>query len=395
MTMDFYNSRYFSINRRMMTIMGLWPYQDFKTKLFIRTFLAIVLGIALIPQIISIVKYTNEDSDKVIQGIATLLYVTGITLKILTTITSEKKIEIVYRNIVDNWKLLDDENEIRTMTEYSEFGRLLTIGYVAYMFFALGLFVTMPMLPMMIDVISPINGSRPRIFILDGEYIADKNENYGKVYIFESLTCIMSVFVFSTVDSTYAVCVEQCVGLMAVVRLRLKLATAKAARMKYKSDSDEHDIPYQLVSSSAKLHIKAISFARILDSSYSVNFLLSMGSNVMILSVGSVVILINLGRPMEFIRYSMIFIGLMIHMFYLSWPGQKVIDSSQGILYDAYNNEWYECSKKTKTLLKFMMLRCIEPCQLTAGGLYVMNIANFGSLAKTSMSYITVFASFR
>ena len=86
------------------------------------------------------------------------------------------------------------------------------------MFSALVLFITIPYLTVVLDKVFPLNETRPAVFILDGEFVVDKYENYRKVYLFESWTCIMTVFIFCTIDSTYAVCVQQCVGLMAVVK---------------------------------------------------------------------------------------------------------------------------------------------------------------------------------
>lgn len=43
-------------------------------------------------------------------------------------------------------------------------------------------------------------------------------------------------------------------------------------------------------------------------------------------------------------------------------------------------NEWYEISMKAQKLLGFMTLRCIRPCQLTAGGIFVMNFKSFASV---------------
>ena len=86
------------------------------------------------------------------------------------------------------------------------------------MFSALLLFITVPLLPVLIDVWLPINGSRPKIFILEGDYIVDGRENYIKIYAFEAFVCVMTVSIFTVIDSTYAVVIEQCVGLMNVVK---------------------------------------------------------------------------------------------------------------------------------------------------------------------------------
>ena len=86
------------------------------------------------------------------------------------------------------------------------------------MFLALILFITMPCLTLILDKFVPLNESRPLLFVLDGEFGVDKYENYKKIYSFESATCIVTVLVFCTIDATYAVYVEQCIGLMVVVK---------------------------------------------------------------------------------------------------------------------------------------------------------------------------------
>uniref|UniRef100_A0ABD2W9D7 Uncharacterized protein n=1 Tax=Trichogramma kaykai TaxID=54128 RepID=A0ABD2W9D7_9HYME len=70
-----------------------------------------------------------------------------------------------------------------------------------------------------------------------------------------------------------------------------------------------------------------------------------------------------------------------------------MIDYSTGLFDDAWMNHWYESSRETQQLLQIMRMRCLKPCYLTAGNLYVMNFENFAKIIKTSMSYITVVGS--
>ncbi|XP_014213007.1 odorant receptor 4-like [Copidosoma floridanum] len=385
--MDFHKSRYFSINKRMLKCMGLWPYQSSLTKIVIHTCTTVIFIILFIPQICCFSMHIGHNGDKTMQAAAVTIYIFVIFLKSIAVMMAENKTRKMYENIVDNWKLLKNEDEFNTMKEHSEFGKLLTIGYIAYMYSAGTFFVTVPFVPICIDYVFPTNSTRIRIFILDGEYGVDKFDNYGKIYIFESFTCISTTFIFCALDTTYSTCVQQCVGLMDVVKMRLKLAT--------KRDRSNEDGNYHAMRECIILHKNALHFAKVLESSYSTNFLIVMATNVLIVSVGSVVIIMNLNRPLELIRFGLIYIGLFIHMFYLSWPGQRLVNIGNQLYEDTYNNDWYQCSIETQKLLRFMMMRCKEPCHLTAGGLYVMNMANFGSLLKTSMSYITVFSSYR
>ena len=83
---------------------------------------------------------------------------------------------------------------------------------------AVVVFVSLPYFPIIVDILFPINGTRTRFYVLDGEYIVDKVKYYNHIYIFESLCSVATVPIFCTVDSTYACCVEQCVALLAIVR---------------------------------------------------------------------------------------------------------------------------------------------------------------------------------
>lgn len=50
-----------------------------------------------------------------------------------------------------------------------------------------------------------------------------------------------------------------------------------------------------------------------------------------------------------------------------------------------YFCEWYNVSLKSRKLIQFVMHRSLSPCQFTAGGLFVMNMENFGSVSTNLM----------
>ncbi|XP_058801945.1 uncharacterized protein LOC131670393 [Phymastichus coffea] len=389
----FYNSRYFVINKNMLKYMGLWPYQNQVQKVFIRIVLSCVIIISTVPQVICVVTM-KKNIERIIVAIGTIVYIFGIGAKFFGMIFTESKLKFLYKNIVQNWNMLENKSEKHILEKSSEVGRLLTLAYVGYMVNAGIIFVTLPLTHHMYDIIWPLaNASRAPVFILDGEYFVDKKQYYYYIYIFEACTVLTSIPLFSAVDSTYAVCIQQCVGLLDVVKLRLKLATKQSEKF----DSTIYpikDASYRAISKSAELHENVLNFGQVLESSYSSTFLFVIIGNVLVLAAGAVNILFNLNNPVLLLRFIFLNIGFTIHMFYLSWPGQKMIDGSNDIFYAAYNNQWYECSVASQNLLKFIMRRTLKPFYLTAGGFYIMNFENFIVLLKSSMSYITVFASF-
>ncbi|OXU29343.1 hypothetical protein TSAR_008877 [Trichomalopsis sarcophagae] len=296
-----------------------------------------------------------------------------------------------------NWQAIKDENEVNILSQYSESGWFLTISYIMYIVIAASAYSLLPMVPVLLDMIDPLNETRPRFYIFGGEYfIVDNVEDYGKVYAFELVSAAVTAWLICAVDSMYAASIEHCLGLLAIVKLRLQMCTQPSC-------DSRKDVSYRLIVQLIRLHKDIIKFSigvdllftDILESSYSSSFLILVGINVLFLSFECIIVLTRFGQLMELMRYSMIMVGIVVHLFYLSWPGQKLTDLSIGLFQDAYLNEWYTCSTRAQKLLGLMILRCSKPCQLTAGGIYVMNFSNFAKIVKTSMSYMTVLASFR
>ena len=86
------------------------------------------------------------------------------------------------------------------------------------MFIALTIYLITLLYPVILDKIQPINGTRQRAFVSDGEYIVDKYDYYPIIYLLESFVCTVSVVVITTMDSMFAVIIEHCIGLIAITK---------------------------------------------------------------------------------------------------------------------------------------------------------------------------------
>ena len=90
--------------------------------------------------------------------------------------------------------------------------------FLAYVTFCLTVFNTLPLLPIILDTIKPLNDTRQKIFILNGDFIVDRNENYWKIYAFDFFTCGFSVVATVSIDTMYCNCIQHIVGLFAIVK---------------------------------------------------------------------------------------------------------------------------------------------------------------------------------
>ncbi|NP_001177538.1 odorant receptor 132 [Nasonia vitripennis] len=395
--MEIYDSRYFVYNKRFQTALGVWPYQSRVKNAIICGFLLLVMIALVVPQIIRLKMYIGKDKDKSMENVFGLFYIFAIYVKLFTAVYAEDRLKILYESTARNFQIYTDKMEKKILHENSERGRLITLVFIMYMMTALIVFILLPMYPIMTDVIVPLDHPRARMFILNGDYLVDRDEYYFQIYVFESTSAALTVFILCSTDPMYAAIVEHCLGLFCICKYRLNNFN-KPRRTeiieKANAESQVDEYAYTALVEAIQLHKNILKYTKIIQTSYSLYFLLEMGATMGLLTSTSIIIVMKLYRPLDCIRYFLVLIGLLLHIFFLSWPGQKLINVSGDIFQDTYHNDWYESSLRCQRLLRFMSLNCSKPCQLSGGGLYVMNFVNFARILKTSASYITVFSSF-
>ncbi|XP_043480436.1 putative odorant receptor 85d [Leptopilina heterotoma] len=85
----------------------------------------------------------------------------------------------------------------------------------------------------------------------------------------------------------------------------------------------------------------------------------------------------------------------MLHLFFLTIPAQRLLDSSLLISQGTYNGEWYNLPLHGQKLIVPIILRGQIPSTLTVGEFCDMDMIAFAALLKTSISYFTVLLSMR
>lgn len=141
----------------------------------------------------------------------------------------------------EDWSSYVRDKEVDILKEYATRAKLFTLGYACELFVSMNLllhcynssslwtvfvysvllmyFVT-PIIPVLLDVLVPLNESRPRRVLFLLEYFADKNWYYlGQVEAcFGAIICLT---IFIVADSIYVMYVEHACSLFAVVRYKI------------------------------------------------------------------------------------------------------------------------------------------------------------------------------
>ncbi|NP_001177546.1 odorant receptor 145 isoform X1 [Nasonia vitripennis] len=385
---NIFGNTYFKINKELQELVGLWPYQKGFSVRVVQTIMLFVLSFIMIPHLNGIRVWCGKDLGICSENIAATIYLSGCFLKYLVVLLCKRDISKVYEKIAINWLTINDPNERVILDKFSSLGKLKSIGYTVYVSAAGIGFSQFALLPFAFDYFSPLqNGSRPKIRIVRAEFFVDPIEYYWHIYATYCIVTFVSAFTIISIDTSYTAVVHQNLGIFNIVKYRLSLAKKAVGTSK--------DLAYEQIISAVRLHQDSLGFNNLIEVTYRVCFLLLILVCISFLTFGAITILENSDNWIDIVRLGSIEVGAVIHLFYLSWPGQLVVSESEELYYYTYNNEWYNLSAESKTLLHFMMLRCINPCCLTAAGLYVMNFENYGAIIKSTVSYITVLSSFR
>ncbi|XP_047365383.1 uncharacterized protein LOC124955261 [Vespa velutina] len=390
-TMEVFEHPYYRLNKRLLLLIGQWPYQHKFDRRFRMCFVTSLLFSFGITQISLL--YTNGDVDTLIEIIPPITS--------LITITSKYSMFYIYRNNIKNlleritkhWKLWESKEEIDIMRKYSEEGKLLTFFYTSYIYSCMTLFLLMPFFPFIMDIIVPLNESRPLRPIFKSEYFIDEDQHFFPIYFHMSIVIVIGITVLISNDVLLLIFNSHVCGVFTAVGFRLEHLLKNQTNMINLLDYRSRRMCFKNVVRTIEIHKRALEFADLIESSYSFFLLSQVGSSLVCMSLSLYQIVIVLKKSSEAFRYIAFAAAQIVHIFCMCYPGQKIIDYSTDIHIKAYSGLWYEAPIEIHNLILLIIRRSLQPCYLTAGKAFVLCFESFSTIVQTSTSYFMVISS--
>ncbi|XP_011301745.1 putative odorant receptor 85d [Fopius arisanus] len=282
-----------------------------------------------------------------------------------------------------DWKSLKLQRDIKLLSQFTDRGRKINSIYATAMYGILVVYLLSPGIPKILDIILPLNQSRPRVFLYQTEYFCDQNEYYVHILIHAYVTVPLSVTVLVYFDNLFAIFINHTCGMCEVLKNYLEDIGA-----------DDADI-LERIKMCANLQTNIIEFISDLESAYTIALLVIVGLNMMVVTTTGMMAVIKVNEPSEVIRYTTFNSGTIFHLFWSSWQGHNLIVQSETVFTSVYQNNWYRIPCKYQKMLLPLMMRSLTPCQITAGKLYVMSMNSFGGAMRMTLSFLTLLLSVR
>ncbi|XP_025266892.1 uncharacterized protein LOC112638804 [Camponotus floridanus] len=126
--MEFVWNYYYSITKRMLSLVGQWPYQKRKERLPRMTIVFLTELSVLVTQVGRFIQ-CGKNLQCILIGIPTYLLHTVITVKLLTCQFYSSKIKYLTDQLYNDWKNLKSQEEYEIMKTYGARARLISLIY--------------------------------------------------------------------------------------------------------------------------------------------------------------------------------------------------------------------------------------------------------------------------
>ncbi|OXU27765.1 hypothetical protein TSAR_009019 [Trichomalopsis sarcophagae] len=333
--MEIFDGRYYKHSKWFLRAIGLWPYETHIRRInsFI-IFYIIILSLA-IPQTIMLVKHWR-DFNIMCENSVSLMFAIVCMSKYAVTYTSAEQLKLLFLQIIKDWQKIKDETERKILQKTTEEGRTLVLMYTIYITYATIMYGLIPFTPYFLDQILPLqNGTRPKQVAFYADYVIFDQFDYHywccghMILVYFYTSCSL----FSGVDGIYLLAVKHACGLFLITWIETMGNSQKTDENCYQPKNDA--IVRREMTEAVILHNETIRCVDLLEDSFSKCFLIVQGVSVLGLSLGSLYTLFILDDFYKFVRIVAFIFGIQIHLLYLNWVGQQIIDSSLKVFYSS------------------------------------------------------------
>ncbi|XP_072762433.1 uncharacterized protein [Anoplolepis gracilipes] len=387
---------YYSVVKKLLLLSGQWPYQRKRDKWVRFTFMTAIM----IPLIITqIGKYIQCDRNMqcILKTLPSNLTSFVILVKIFTCHFNSSKIKQLTDQLQNDWKNLEGPEEYEIMKTYAAYARLFTLALCYYFYIGAPSFAVYSLTPKLLDIVLPLNESRPTIMPHECHYfVKDDSEYFYYIFLHVFISILIFMIPVLAHDCMVLAYTQHVCSIFAIAGFRFQNLADNIDIENNNIDKDYLDKEYnEKLASAVCIHWQALQFAELLEKTFSLSFFIQMFLIIVGMSLTLLQMVVQLNNLVEVLRYLGFFFSQLLHIFYFSLQGQRLIDHSLQIHDKIYNCAWYKISVRSQKMVINILRRSLQSNIITAGKIYVFSLKSFMTVLQSSVSYFTVLSSFQ
>ncbi|XP_019696765.1 uncharacterized protein LOC109503781 isoform X2 [Harpegnathos saltator] len=391
--MEFPENQYYRVNRILLSVVGLWPYDNFKVRRLRFTLTLLILITFSSTQLLTLF---NSEYDKIhlLKILSFDLICIACIMKYISFYAVMENVKLLRQYVFDNWRILADEREIEIILRHANIGKyftliILTIGYITAFFCILIQYI-----PIILDIMKPLNVSRPHVFFIEAEYFIDEQKYFHIIAIHINIAiCVGSTSVISAETFVLANAFHA-FGLFKVTSYRMQQISSG-----YDSQictTEKYVIFRNRITAATNMHKRAIKFSELLKESFGPMYLILVSGLIISISINLfyfLQILSTEGNILEIVKCIIFLFLHVIALFAGNYAGQEFINCDTNIYRMICNTQWYNAPLRTQKLILFLIQKTTKCYKVDTVGLFYPSLEGLASGLSMSISYFMVFCS--
>ncbi|KAL6445397.1 hypothetical protein ACFW04_002294 [Cataglyphis niger] len=384
--------QYFNLNRILLLIVGLWPYQNSKLARFqFFCFFSIVITFIIF-------QFTTFITSKctanfVIKVLSLVCIFICIIIKYYSFCINSETVRNLIEELQRIYNDLEDGNEIAIIEKYGRNAKYYTATLTIFIACSIFILIDAQLLPDILQIISSTNKSRQRHLQILTEYFVDQQKYFYYLLLHINAAICIGFVVLVATGSTFIAYFQYMCAMFTIASYRIE--NAIKIQISHNIIKHNKNLIHKSIKSAVDIHRKAIALCIDLISKFEMSFFFLIIFGVMTLSLNMFRIVSSTCNTDELsLSFIVGFISL-LYMFIANLVGQEITDHYNYIYVAAYKIRWYIAPPYIQKLILILLQRGNKNFGLNIGGLYIASIQCFTTLANTSLSYFTVMYSVR
>ncbi|XP_032675076.1 uncharacterized protein LOC116845932 [Odontomachus brunneus] len=380
---------YYKFNRILLSVTGLWPYDNIKVRQ-LRFILLLLILLSLMSAQLLKLFVSKYQPDIVLKVLCFNIVIVIMTLKYITFYAIADKVKIFRKYLLDNWSNLTDNQEIQIIYKQAKIAKTYTIFITTFVYFIICSCIIVQYLPNLFDIIRPLNVSRSRQEIILVEYFIDQ-QKYFHIITMNINIALFTVGTTGLATETFLLANALCAcGMFQIASYRMKNILNGnelqiCATKKYTAFRDR-------IIAAVDIHKRAIQYCELLNKNFGFIYLFSFLGVVISTSINLFYVLriIPTKNILDIVLHILLIILHLMALIIANYAGQQCINCDSHVYRTICNTRWYNAPLKTQKLILFLIQKTTKCYKINAGGMFSPSFEGLATVRNSEIDINTI-----
>ncbi|XP_071630136.1 uncharacterized protein [Temnothorax longispinosus] len=384
----------YKINRILLLIIGIWPYQRSILAKVQRLFVCTILASGICAELSPFI--THECSTALIIEVLSVIFPSlVVVIKYYYFNINAGIIKQLFERVQADWNLLKDKHEREIIKSYTEYWRLITIFTILLSCCMLIIYVTSPITLYIINVYLSNNNTYSQYIYIPINYSVNQEKYIYVILLHFIVFFCVGLLIIVAVATFIGLYMKHACGLLKIASYRIEHAI-NMENVQQVSLLKREYVMYLRIIRAVDIQQKALKFTNRVMSTFALMYFALIVLGAAGVSVNMFRFLKNLQTNRDWCELFIILsvlIGNFLYMFLANNLAQEISDHCNDVFYAAYNSMWYVAPLRVQKSVLFLLQYGTKNFTIILGGFFVSSLEGFATILSTSLSYFMVIYS--